>query len=195
MKNLQSISEFSIWILLFFAACSSKTPKSLGVKNLLSDTSFTVRTDTLKSCEIPTWVFEMKNLKHLALEGMDCDYGDDENCWMLGQIPREIRNLKKLTTFSYSLSRIETIPIELIELKNLKVLDLSDNPGLSNVENVAQIQSLEQLYLYGCNLTKLPDRISNLKNLKYLGLVGNWQISKTEKARIKKALPNCRITY
>ena len=125
---------------------------------------------------------------------MDCDYGDNTNCWMLKELPKQIGNLKKLQTLSLTLTAMQTFPKELSELKNLTVLDLSDNTGISNINLLTQIQSLQYLYLYGCGLTKLPDDVSGLINLKELGLVGN-HIDKAEQDRIKKALPNCIIKF
>jgi len=84
------------------------------------------------------------------------------------------------------------IPAELGSLPKLKCLDLSDNPGLSAVDNVTKIQGLEQLYLYGCALTSLPKNIGTLKKLKKLGLTGN-NLPGAEQVRIKRALPNCEI--
>lgn len=86
------------------------------------------------------------------------------------------------------------VPIELAELKDLKALDLSDNVALSSADNIEKITSLEYLSLYGCSLTRLPERIGDLKNLKELGLIGN-SIGKQEQKRIKEALPNCIIRF
>jgi Leucine-rich repeat (LRR) protein len=82
----------------------------------------------------------------------------------------------------------------LTELNNLTLIDLTDNAGLNNVDNLAKLQNLEYLYVYGCGLTKLPDNIGDLKNLKELGLVGN-NLNNTERTRIKKALPTCIIKF
>ena len=86
------------------------------------------------------------------------------------------------------------MPKEIAQLKQLKLLDLTDNAGLEDVDNLAKMPSLERLLLYGCNLTKLPDNIGDLKNLKELGLVGN-NLNKAEQARIRKALPNCDVRF
>ena len=80
------------------------------------------------------------------------------------------------------------------ELKNLKIIDLSDKPGLSNMGTLCHIQGLEQLYLHGCGLTALPANIGDLKALKILGLVG-INLSGKEQARISKALPDCDIKF
>jgi Leucine-rich repeat (LRR) protein len=93
-----------------------------------------------------------------------------------------------------TINSISKIPIELKELKNLKLIDLTDNAGLAFIGDISQLTSLEYLYLYGCGLIKLPNNIGDLKSLKELGLVGN-NLDKTEQTRIKNALPNCVIRF
>ena len=136
----------------------------------------------------------MLHIEYLTINGMDCDYGDVVNCWMIKEIPTSIKNLKELKSLSLALNAIVTIPIELASLKKLIAIDLTDNAGLREIETLTKIETLEYLWLYGCGLTKLPKDISNLKNLKQLGLVGN-NLDKNEQQRIKNALPNCIINF
>jgi hypothetical protein len=182
------------WTLLTIMACSTTTTKAKLVDRANLDTTYSTSTQQLKSNKIPDSVFRMTKLRHLAINGMDCDYGDNKNCWGISEIPAGIKNLKDLTTLRLTVDAIASIPIELTELKNLKLFDLSDNAGLTSFDNIARCQSLEYLYLYGCGLTKLPDNIADLKNLKELGLLGN-NLDNTERTRIKKALPNCIIKF
>jgi len=181
-------------MLLTFMACSTTTRKANQADSTNSDTVYSISTRQLKSDKIPDSVFRMTKLRHLAISGMDCDYGDNKNCWSISKIPNEIKNLKDLTTIRLTVDAIAVIPFELTELKKLKLFDLSDNAGLTSFDNIAKCGSLEFLYLHGCGLTKLPDNIGDLKNLKELGLMGN-NIDKTEQKRIKKALPNCIIKF
>jgi hypothetical protein len=192
--NFKLIMNIFFWTLLIITSCSTKTVKISHVDTVNGDTTYNTSTQQLKSDKIPDSVFQMTNLRHLAINGMDCDYGDRTNCWMIKEIPAEIKNLKKLTTLRLTLNAVSTIPNELTELNTLTLIDLTDNAGLNNVDNLAKLQNLEHLYLYGCGLTKLPDNIGDLKNLKELGLVGN-NLDNTERTRIKKALPNCIIKF
>lgn len=89
---------------------------------------------------------------------------------------------------------IQRLPEEINALDNLRVLDLTDNPGLSNIDPIVEVENLEELVLFGCSLTKLPEGIEKLKKLKYLGLTGN-NLDKTEQDRILKALPTCEIIF
>jgi Leucine-rich repeat (LRR) protein len=194
MTIIKLISTIFIWTLLTFVACSTTTTRTSRLDTVNIDTVYSTSTKQLKSDRIPDSVFQMTNLRHLAISGMDCDNSDRTNCWTIKEIPEQIKNLQDLTTLRLTLNAIRTIPNELTELNHLKLVDLTDNTGLSNIDNIAKIKSLESLYLYGCGLTKLPDNISNLKNLKVLGLVGN-SLDETEQTGIKKALPNCIIKF
>ncbi len=177
--------------------------QTLTDQRISSDTTtiFISSTRELKSGLIPDSVFQMTNLRHLSIQGMDCDYrirddkgNDITKCWMIGEIPSKIKNLKKLEFLQLNVNAISAIPIELAELKYLKTLDLTDNLNLSNIDVIVKLENLEDLSLNGCNIRKLPEKIEQLKKLKALGLSGN-PIEQKEKDRIKKSLPNCRIYF
>jgi hypothetical protein len=172
----------------------STTKKTSSFNFSKTDTVYSASTKQLRSNHIPDSVFQMTNLKHLAIQGMDCDRGDHKDCWGISEIPIQVKNLKQLKTLSLTVNSIDTIPIELAALKKLISIDFSDNGGFQNIDNITKIESLQNLYLYGCGLTRLPGNIGDLKNLKELGLVGN-NFEKEEKERIKKALPGCRIKF
>jgi Leucine-rich repeat (LRR) protein len=194
MTNLKLISTILFATLFAIVACSTTTSKFYSADIVHNDTTYTTSTQQLKSDRIPDSIFQFTQLRHLSINGMDCDYGDRKNCWMIKEIPSDIKNLKNLTTLRLTLNAIATIPHELTDLQNLTLIDLTDNAGLTNIDNLTQLPNLQYLYLYGCGLTKLPDNIGDLKNLKELGLVGN-HLDKTEQTRIKKALPNCEIKF
>jgi hypothetical protein len=194
MTNFRLITNIFFAALFGVAACSTTTAKLRYVVTIHSDTIYSVSTLQLKSDKIPDSVFQMTNLRHLAINGMDCDYGDRKNCWMITEIPSGIKNLRKLTSLRLTLSVITTIPNDLTELINLTLIDLTDNIALTDIYNLTKLKNLQYLYLYGCGLTKLPDDIGDLTKLKELGLVGN-RIDKAERTRIKNALPKCAIEF
>lgn len=175
--------------------------KQLGVR-VYKDSSFIISAEELKSNSIPDWVFKMKRLKHIEIVGMfpeyvHEDYGSyhiKDDCYRIQEIPSTIKELSTLTSLSLPDNDIQTIPIELSALKTLKIIDLSGNEELDNVNNIEKIVNLEYLYLSRCHLTEMPANIGNLKHLKELDLEGNW-INGMEQIRIKKALPNCKIKF
>jgi Leucine-rich repeat (LRR) protein len=193
MSNKNFVRELCIAAIFTFSACTTKTAKPDDdlVRN---DTKYTSSTELLMSDEIPDSIFQFTELRHLTITGMDCDYGNKANCWMIKKIPQEIRNFKKLTTLRLTVGGITDIPKELAELENLTLIDLTDNAALTDVSNLTGLQNLQYLYLYGCGLTKLPENIGKLSRLKELGLVGN-RIDKAEQVRVRKVLPNCDIKF
>lgn len=174
--------------------------KQLGVR-VHFDSRLVLSTSQLKSNTIPDWVFNMEKLENLNIMGMFCeyemeDYGayhSKDNCYRIQEIPSKIKNLSKLTSLILTDNDIQSLPSDLTALKNLKLIDLSNNPKL-NVNNIEKIPSLEFLSLSGCHLTEMPANIINLKHLQELDLTGN-SITKKEQSRIKRALPNCNIRF
>lgn len=188
------MKEYLFATLFIFTVISTMKVKANFIDVFYADTIYFTSTEELKSNTIPDKVLQMTELRNLSIYGMDCDNGNTTSCWQIKEIPSGIKNLKKLVALQLQLNDIKTLPKELSELRQLTLLDLSDNAGLSNVDIVAKIPTLQYLFIYGCGLTKLPDDMSNLKNLKELGLVGN-NLSKAEQERIAKALPNCKINF
>jgi Leucine-rich repeat (LRR) protein len=183
-----------LFSVLFFS-CLNREPNNIPkTRSSNNDTVYATTTLLLKSNHIPDSIFSMSKLKHISIMGMDCDYGDHTNCWGITEIPKRIKELTELTSLALNVNGITQIPIEITELKKLKMIDLSDNAALTSIDNLVEMKNLEGLYLHGCNLKQLPNNIGNLKNLKDLGLAGN-HFDEQEKERIKKALPNCRITF
>lgn len=83
-----------------------------------------------------------------------------------GALPSQIGNLRNLKILNASNNKMTGVPAEIGQLANLEVLDLSNN-----------------------QLTGLPNELANLKNLKTLNLSGN-QYSEQDLAVIRNSLSN-----
>nr|WP_322734435.1 leucine-rich repeat domain-containing protein [Nostoc sp. DedVER02]MDZ7987788.1 leucine-rich repeat domain-containing protein [Nostoc sp. DedVER02] len=70
-------------------------------------------------------------------------------------------------------NNLKTLPLELLDLPNLRKLDISDNPLESIPDVVTQILHLEELILIRVELTKIPNAIAKLTNLTQLHLSDN----------------------
>ncbi len=71
-------------------------------------------------------------------------------------------------------NKLKTLPLELLDLPNLRKLDISGNPFLESIPDVVtQILHLEELILIRVNLTKIPEWIAKLTNLTQLDLSSN----------------------
>ncbi len=90
------------------------------------------------------------------------------------------------TVLNLASKKLTTLPANFTEYKNVRVLNLSDNPDLDFVtalESIRQMKNLEQLILKDNMLSNVPEEIGFLKNLKKLDLSAN---------EIKRLPPNFR---
>lgn len=87
---------------------------------------------------------------------------------------------------------VSTIPGAIGNLKSLKILGLFGNNISQLPDSIGQLSRLEELYIDANPIEKLPESFGNLKELKILG-IAQTKISTSEKARIQKLLPNCKI--
>lgn len=115
---------------------------------------------------IPAEVFERTELKYLSVWGMDCDFEPIE-CLAIEELPAAIGQLKNLEELHLGLNYIRTLPPEILQLKKLKHLDLTENPGFTGVETVSKMTWLKNFSCFGCHLTE------------------------EQRAELKAALPDC----
>lgn len=192
MRAVPLLTLLSLTLICSCAAKNPGHPENAVTSN--ADTIYSITARELRSNHIPDSVFRMKELKSIFIQGMDCDYGDHTQCREITEIPAEIKNLTALVSLHLTVNSIRKLPAEMAALKQLKVLNLSDNAGLQSYDVITELPGLEILHLYGCNLSRLPENIANLTHLKELGLAGN-HFDEKEKERIRKALPHCRIVF
>lgn len=102
---------------------------------------------------IPLEVFENTELKYLSVWGQDCDVAGLE-CFAIKELPPQIKKLTHLEELHLTLNYITVLPSEILALKNLKILNLTDNPGFKDIQTVIQMQWLEEFYCYGCHLSE-----------------------------------------
>jgi Leucine-rich repeat (LRR) protein len=85
-----------------------------------------------------------------------------------------------------------TIPESIGNLTKLKKLALYGNQISTLPGSIQNLTGLEELYVDLNPIERLPDDIGRLKNLKMLG-VAKTGINESEKSRIQKLVPNCKI--
>ena len=130
-----------------------------------------------------TAVNNLKKLRYLFIIGDD----NHINLKEIEDIISELNNLRistenlktiencdvnKITKLSLLSSELEEIP-DLSKFTNLLILDLFNNPNISNLENVSQIASLQNLCLANNNLHGRMIDFSKLTNLTTLDLANN----------------------
>jgi len=93
--------------------------------------------------------------------------------YLLTVLPKEIGNLKSLTSLNLGLNQLTTLPKEIGNLINLTSLVLSENELTELPKEIGNLTSLASLDLGYNQLTILPKEIGNLTNLTSLELYGN----------------------
>ncbi|WP_203296763.1 leucine-rich repeat domain-containing protein [Luteirhabdus pelagi] len=118
--------------------------------------------------EIPNEIFENDNLIYLSVFGQDCDIRPKE-CFAIDKLPPEIGKLVNLEELRLTLNYIQKLPNEILNLRKLRILDLTENQHFSDLETISKMHWLEEFYCFGC------------------------YISDNEIEKLRKKLPNCKI--
>ncbi len=127
------------------------------------------------------WLTENKNVNSFF------DHG-------LREFPRSALKTKQLEKLILSFNRLTELPAKIGQLTNLTELDLSNNWLLRLTPQIGKLVKLRKLVLKNNVLNELPEEIKNLTKLKKLDLRNNL-INDSEKAKIRKLLPNCEIVF
>jgi len=161
---------------------------------------------SLKYCKIqqlPESIGELQNLQELDLSNNQLNtlpesIGELQNLqylylWsnQLNTLPESIGELQNLQELDLSNNQLSILPESIGELQNLQYLYLEMNQLSILPKSIGELQNLQELYLQMNQLSILPKSIGELQNLQELYLEMN-PISKEEKERIKKLLPNCK---
>ena len=97
----------------------------------------------------------------------------------LEEVPPEIAKCTQLETLLLARSyekkknKLTKFPDPVLQLTNLKTLNLSHNQITCIPEAIGQLSNLTQLTLFGAQITQLPEAIGQLSNLTELDLEYN----------------------
>jgi Leucine-rich repeat (LRR) protein len=110
------------------------------------------------------------------------------------KFPKVLSKLETLDEISLSSNRLKYVGSEIGKLKNLRILILNFNQLTELPKEIGKLENLMYLEIGNNKLTTLPEEIKYLTNLQELHIERN-NISETEKERIKKLLPKCKIHF
>ena len=111
----------------------------------------------------------------------------------LTKAPSYIFNMTNLVRLDLSHNSLDgALQAEVGKLKNLKILDLSNNKFTGVPAEVGRLENLETLDLSNNLLTGLPYELGNLSKLKLLDVSGN-NYSEADLAKIKASLPSSTV--
>jgi Leucine-rich repeat (LRR) protein len=85
------------------------------------------------------------------------------------------------------------LPSELQKLKNLEILDASDNNFTGIPAEIGQLARLRVANFVNNDISGLPMELAKLSNLEKLDLRGNPNISKQDLSQIRQKLPKTEI--
>jgi len=129
--------------------------------------------------DLPNSIYKLKNLKELSVDSEALVKFPNsviklENLEsliirspLLSSIPKKISNLKRLKHLSIG-SRIDRIPDSLSRLKNLKTLNLNNNPLKKIPESIYFLENLFQFHIGNTKIEEVSESIAMLKNLDVL---------------------------
>ena len=89
---------------------------------------------------------------------------------------------------------MDAFPTDIVELTNLKRLILNQNDIEGIPYMIKNLQKLEYLDMWSNNLSKFPESLTEMKNLKEFDL-RVIQFTDDEKERIATLLPNTKIHF
>lgn len=105
-----------------------------------------------------------------------------------------LNKCKNLQIINLLNCNITEIPNELFEIKNLQYLFLDHNNISEIPKDISKLKNLKLFSIKHNKLTKLPKCLSKLKKLELFFLHDN-NISETDIEKLKKSLPDCKISY
>jgi len=133
--------------------------------------------------EIPSEIFNFKNLKELDLGGNK-----------IKNIDPKIGLLSKLEILKLNRNQIVLIPTSISKLDSLKYLDVGLNKINALPEEMKTMRSLEFLQIWGNELTVIPEPISKMPNLKWLDMRAII-LTETEKEDIQNDFPQVKVLF
>jgi len=185
-----------------------ETKKYYSIKEALLDSanvkSISLSGDSLVA--LPQEILKLKNLEEIDLESSK-NLNVESVIYKLSQLNHlkklwisdvnisslnGISNLKKLEELYLDNVGITALPDEVSRMKNLREVNLEENPQLNMVQAfkvLSKLDRLKTLWIGKNKLSDLPDQIANLKSLEELWLDDN------EFTQIPKSVKRLKIKY
>ncbi|XP_053101945.1 leucine-rich repeat protein soc-2 homolog [Hemicordylus capensis] len=118
---------------------------------------------------VPPQLFALEGLQVLEMSP------ERESClrYRMDLIPHEIGQLRNLTFLYLDSNNLKELPVEIGSLANLERLTLSNNSLISLPKEIRGLQRLRSLHLANNNLAELPASICQLRSLVFLDATDN----------------------
>lgn len=103
----------------------------------------------------------------------DTVYGISFRKMKLESLPQELANFKQLKSLDASFNKLKTLPAFLADFKQLQEIDFSKNKFMAFPEVLTDIPSLKKISFNRNGITLIPEKIAALKELEYLDFWDN----------------------
>ena len=153
-------------VLLMFSivlGCNFSHDEKKGKKKPKSSTHLNLSNNP-KLDQIPSYVYENSNLKHLDISNTQISGWDERIC--------QLENLEVLVGKNNTYND-DGVPFHTFCLKNLKILDMSNSSIKYIDEHIAKLEKLEELHMSNNKMISAPYMLVSLKNLRLVDLSNN----------------------
>ncbi|XP_066571943.1 uncharacterized protein LOC136760440 [Amia ocellicauda] len=118
---------------------------------------------------VPLEIFDLEELQVLEMSP------ERESCltYRMDLVPREIGQLRNLSVLNLDTNELRSIPVEIGDLQNLERLTLSNNYLSALPEEIGQLRKLTSLHLANNSFRELPVQICLLRKLVFLDVTDN----------------------
>jgi len=184
LKKLKNLTTFNISCSGYDITFLSKYFYSLTNLKSFSASSCDIAIPASKD-DSYTWS-NLKNLEYFNVEynrngRIDLkNFGNNPNLKQfiitiatLPSIPESIGNLKNIEILNLSNNKITSVPESIGNLETLRILNLNDNDLTSLPDKIGNLKNLEEFYFTYNDITRLPESFKNLTQLRVLDGHGN----------------------
>lgn len=105
---------------------------------------------------------------------------------------KALRHKDHVFVLSLEDKKLEDFPVSILELKNLRTLNLTRNNISIIPKEIIELENLQNIELMDNRIEKLPLEMSKLKNLKKINIAFN-PITEDNLEFLRDSLPNCLI--
>lgn len=147
--------------------------------------------------QLPSSIGQLQRLKELVLYGAldprDLENHDTILHSKVKELPKEIVNLKNLEVLDLGRNGLKTIPNQVFLLSNLRILRLSYNDISEVPTSISKLINLKELEINANGHIKLPESLAKFKTLKVF--LGNSCLKIKDQEDLKNKFPNIIFSF
>ena len=128
----------------------------------------------------------------LILSIISFGYSQSQEYKVYRNLKKAMKNKEKVEALTLYGEKLGEIPDEVFELKNLKILNLTNNQIEVIPDKIIELSQLERLILMKNEIKELPESLSKLNKLEKLNVAYNG-LSEAKVEELRKLMPECEI--